>query len=268
VLLVVIWVTARFGNQQRVKSYIYDEIGSLIGQGAATQIDATVQKLALEQPTVFAAIVGIGGIIFVSTTVFITLQNGLNRVFKVKPKATGRVKVLAMLKNRILSFALILTFAFILLISLTVNALISAFLTNLEIFLGQFSTIMAAIISYVFPLIIISILISLIFRFLPDVRLRWRHCFQGGMLTAFLFETGKYLIGFYIGQSNFTEWYDSASSLMIMMVWVYYASAIFLLGATITYIVALKENGHVTSQDYAVKVEEVEKEKGKQVEGM
>lgn len=267
-LLVVLWVTSKIGNQQRVKSYIYDEIGSLVGQGAATQLDATVQKLVLEEPSVFAAIVGIGGIIFVSTTVFITLQNSLNKVFKVKAKVKGRVKVISMLKNRILSFALILTFAFVLIISLTVNALMSAFLTNLEIFLGQFSTIMAVILTYLFPLIIISILFTLIFRFLPDVRLRWKHCFLGGLLTAFLFETGKYLIGLYIGQSNFTEWYESASSLMILMVWVYYASVIFLLGATITYIVALKDNGHVTSQDYAVKVEQVEKERGKQVEGM
>lgn len=267
-LLVVLWVGSKLYKKGKIETYIYTEIGDLVGQSAATQIDSTVDKMSLIEPTIFATVIGITGIVFTATTVFVTMQNSLNEIFMVRAKAKSGIKLLRMIKDRVLSFALILTIAFILLVSLALNALISAFRSNLEVYIGQVSTMLTMIISFILPLIIIGGLFMLIFRVLPDAHIKWKYCITGGIITALLFETGKYLIGIYIGQSNLNDMYETAGSLMVLLVWVYFASAIFYFGAIVTYNIAKKENGFVKAQDYATKIEKKEVEKGRKVDGI
>ncbi|MFK7981987.1 MAG: YihY/virulence factor BrkB family protein [Saprospiraceae bacterium] len=134
------------------------------------------------------------------------------------------------------------------------NALISAFNNQLESIIGDFSAAITAIVSLVLPLIIITILFAMIFKFLPDAKLKWKDTWVGAIFTAILFSGGKYLIGFYIGNSQTANLYEAAGSVMVIMVWVFFASSIFLFGAVFTYVHAEFIDGQVLPEDYAVKV--------------
>lgn len=252
-LLVILYTATRFYDEVQVKAAIFGEIETLIGAQSATQLANSIDKLGVYDTNSWAAILGIGTLIFTSTTVFVTMQNALNRTFKVKAKPKGW-GILKLIKDRLLSFTFLIGIAFILLVSLTINALISAFNNRLESVIGDVSAAITAIVSLILPLVIITILFAMIFKFLPDAKLKWKDTWVGAIFTAILFSGGKYLIGFYIGNSQTANLYEAAGSVMIIMLWVFFASSIFLFGAVFTYIHAEYMEGEVLPQDYAVKV--------------
>lgn len=252
-LLVILFTATRFYDEAQVDEAIFGEIETLIGAQSAIQLSNTIDKLGVYDTNSWAAVLGIGTLIFTSTTVFVTMQNALNRTFKVKAKPQGW-GILKLIKDRLLSFTFLIGIAFILLVSLTINALISAFNNRLESVIGDFSAAITATVSLVLPLIIITILFAMIFKFLPDAKLKWKDTWVGAIFTALLFSGGKYLIGFYIGNSQTANLYEAAGSVMVIMVWVFFASSIFLFGAVFTYVHAEYMEGEVLPQDYAVKV--------------
>ncbi|MEK7258060.1 MAG: YihY/virulence factor BrkB family protein [Bacteroidota bacterium] len=268
-MLLVILVTAtQFYNEEQVKQAIFTQIGDLVGMGGAAQLSVTLDKLNVFEPTWWAKAVGIGALVFTATTVFVTMQDSLNAIYDVQPakRKTG-MAILKMLRDRLISFGLLVSLAFILLVSLAVNALIAAFGSFLEKWIGEASVVLVNVISLVLPLAIITVLFAMMFKFLPDIKLKWKDTWFGAFVTALLFSLGKYLISFYIGRSSAAGLYDAAGSVMVIMLWVYYASVIFFFGATFTYIRASKLS-RLHPADYAVKVEKetFEVEKGSEVE--
>ncbi|MEM6967433.1 MAG: YihY/virulence factor BrkB family protein [Bacteroidota bacterium] len=205
-------------------------------------------------------------LIFTSTTVFVTFQNALNKIFRVKPAPTGW-GILKLVKDRLLSFTLLLGVAFILLVSLTVNALLETFANYLDFLLGDVSFLFNIITSIVLPFFVITLLFAMMFKFLPDANLRWKDTWFGSILTSFLFVIGKYLISFYIGNSNVAGLYDAAGSVMIIMVWVFYASLIVMYGAVFTYVYKQLQGEKIKASDYAVRIkyEEVKLEEASSV---
>jgi membrane protein len=267
-LLVVLKTTTQFYNEIEVRQTVFDEIGGLVGRDGAQQLLNTIDKMNIYQPNLWATAIGIGVLLFTATTVFITMQNALNMIFEVKPaENTKGIGLLKMLRDRAISFALLVSIAFILLVSLVVDALITSLSEYLSRMIGDISSLMVLITSLVLPITIITLLFAMLFKFLPDAKLAWRDTWVGALVTAVLFSLGKYLIGFYIGSSNAASLYDAAGSVLVVMLWVYYASAIFLFGATFTYVRAKQLNGRVKPEDYAVRVKqtEVNVEKGADV---
>jgi membrane protein len=256
-LLVLLKVISLFYEKTTVEAAIFDEIAAMIGQEPARQLSSTIAKLSVLEPTWWATAIGLGTLLFTSTTVFATLQNALNRIFRVKakPKTSG---ILTMLKARLLSFAMLLGVAFILLVSLVVDAMISAFGKYVGKYISEFSAVLAAISSILLPLAVTTVLFAMIFKFLPDAKLKWRNTWLGAGVTALLFGVGKYLIGYYIGNSNVAGLYDAAGGVMVIMVWVFYASAIVLFGAVITKVWFNKTEGEIVPEDFAVKVKKTE----------
>jgi len=257
-LLIIVSVAARFYNEEDVRSSILDEIATLVGPEAALQLMNTLNKLSIHEPTWWATALGIGVLMFTATTVFVTMQNALNIIFEVKPVETKAFGLLKMLRDRVISFTLLISIAFILLVSLAVDALLAAFGNLLKDWIGDISTVLVFLTSVVLPLAVVTLLFAMLFKFLPDVKLRWKDTWVGAVLTALLFELGKFLIGFYIGNSATTSVYEAAGSVLIVMIWVYYASAIFLFGSTFTFVRAMELNQHVEPADYAVKVKQLE----------
>ena len=258
-LVIIIFSTSRVYDENQVRNFLFNELGGLIGKQGANNLALTIDNVADIEPTLWSTILGVGLLIFSSTTVFITMQNALNNIFDVKTKAKG-LGILKMIRDRVLSFTLLLGLTFILIISLSVNALISAFIEKLEAWMGMISSIVAVSIALFLPLLIISILFAMIFKFLPDVKLSWRETIFGAISTAILFSIGKELIGIYIGQINLGDVYNTAGSIMILMVWIFYASVIFLFGACITKAHVIDSSGgdYVQPEDYAVKTEKRE----------
>ena len=252
-LLVILFTATRFYDEAKVESAIFGEIESLIGAKSAEQLADTIDKVGVYDTSSWTAIIGIGTLLFTATTVFVTIQNALNKTFEVKAKPEG-LGILKLIKDRILSFTFLIGIAFVLLVSLAVNALVSAFSAQLETVIGDFSTALTALVSFILPLAIITVLFAMIFKFLPDAKLKWKDTWVGAIFTAILFSIGKYLIGFYIGNSQTANLYEAAGSVMVIMVWVFFASTIFLFGAVFTYVHAKYMEGKVAPQDYAVKV--------------
>lgn len=258
-LLVILFTATQFYDEMRVKAAIFGEIGDLISPKSAEALINTIDKLGVYDTNSWSAIVGIGTLLFTATTVFVTIQNALNIIFKVKAKPEG-TGILKLIKDRLLSFTFLMGIAFVLLVSLTINAIVAAFSEKLEDFLGGISASLAAITSLLLPLIVITLLFAMIFKYLPDAKLKWKDTWVGAIFTAILFSIGKYLIGFYIGNSQTVNLYDAAGSVMVIMVWVFFASTIFLFGAVFTYTHAKYMTGKIAAADYAVKVAKKEVE--------
>ena len=248
-LFIVLWTAGRFYREVAVREAIFTEVGALVGEEGAQQLIATLKALNIHEPTWWATAVGIGILMFTATTVLVTLHNTLNRIFEVTPFAAEGLGIWKMLCDRLVSFTLVVSIAFILLVSLVADAMITAFGMVVVERVGEVATFMIEFDSFLLDLAATTTLFAMFFRYLPDVKLKWKDTWIGAFVTAGLFTTGKYLIGFIIGNSMATDLYDSAGSVLVLMLWFYYASSIFLFGATFTYTRAqMMNHGRETSE--------------------
>ena len=236
ILLIIFWIAARFYKEVAVRDAIFSEISELVGPEGAQQLIATVEKLDIQEPSGWATAVGIVVLLFTATTVLVTVQSALNRIFEAPLVDTQGLGIWELVRDRLVTFTLLVTIAFILLMLLVVDALITAFGNFVETWIGVKSTYVMVFDSLLFDLVATTVLISIFFRYLPDVKLEWKDTWFGALVTAGLFAVGKYLIGFFIGNSKAADLYEAAGSLLVLMLWVYYASAIFLFGATFTFV--------------------------------
>lgn len=259
-LVVILFTTTWFYDETIVKEALFSQIGNMVGKDGAQQLLLTIEKLNVFEPTIWATILGGSILIFTSTTVFITFQNALNKIFRVKAKPVGW-GLIKLIKDRTLSFALLIGVGFILLVSLAVNAFLESFGQYLEELVGSVSILINIATTIVIPFFVITLLFAMMFKFLPDAKLKWRDTWFGAILTSILFVVGKYLISFYIGNSNVAGLYDAAGSIMVIMVWVFYASLIVMYGAVFTYTFKKMQGEKIRATEYAVKVEYKEIEK-------
>jgi membrane protein len=179
-----------------------------------------------------ATVIGIITFFIGATGAFLELQTDLDTIWRVKPKESTSFWQ-ALLKQRLISFGLVLGFGFLLLTSLVVSAALAALHTYLGNRIPGVALLWEAVNTLV-SLTVITALFAMIYKVLPDVKLAWRDVFVGALVTAGLFTIGKFLIGFYIGTSAFTSTYGAAGSVVVILVWVYYSAQIILLGAEFT----------------------------------
>jgi membrane protein len=202
---------------------------------------------------VISLVIGLVTLLFGATTAFVQLQTALNRIWDVKATAAKeRNAIWALVRDRLLSLMMILGVGFLLLVSLVISAGLSA---AGEWFGGRMSLDprLWQVINTIVSFGIVTVLIAMIFKFLPDAKIRWRDVAFGSVLTALLFTGGKYAIGLYLGRASIGSAYGAAGSVVVLMVWVYYASLIFFLGAEITYVRTRRRRGSTQPADYAEK---------------
>lgn len=251
-LLIILHSTSAFYNRQMIEDKIFGEIGNLVGNDGAEKLAVTINQLGLFDDEWWATIVGVGVLVFTSTTVFVSIQYSLNQIFNVKAKPKlGFVKLIT---DRLLSFALILVIAFVLVVSLVASALIQAFNDYLVELIPQLNWLLVNGTSIILPLIITSLLFTMMFKYLPDAVVPWRDASVGAIITALLFGLGKYFISFYIGNSNVANLYDAAGSILVMLVWVFYTAVIFYYGAVLTYCYSRAVNRGIKPASYAVRI--------------
>ena len=234
-LLIVFWTGELLYKEVEIREAVFAEIGVLVGEDGARQLMGTIEGLNIEQPTLLATLVGIAVLLFTASTTLVTIQNALNRLFEVPPADTMGKGIYQLIRHRLVSFAILIIISFILSVSLVLDAAISAFDLSLAAWLGQFSHTMVVIDSLLVELLTMTLLFALMFRYLPDVRLKWRDTWIGALLTAALFSFGEYLIGYLIGSNEIATLYDAAGSILVLMLWVFYAAAILFLGASFTF---------------------------------
>ena len=234
-LLIILWTSARFYDEVAVREAIFDKIGSLVGHKGAGQIMATLEKLSVVQPTFWATAIGLVILLFFATSVFDAMRTAFNQI--IPPQADDSVgrSVWKLLRIRFIAFAMLVSISFILLVSMVIHALITKLGNHLVQWWGETGELIVAFDFILMELGTVSLLFALYFRYLPDIRLKWRDIWLGAVLTAGFLVMGKSLIGFFIGNSTVADLYDAAGSILVLMLWVYYSSAILLLGATFTF---------------------------------
>ena len=229
-LLIAISVAGLLFGQDAARGEVERQLSDLIGARGAEAVQDVLRRLWRPHAGLAATAVGLGAVLVAATGVFIELQDSFDQIWKVRKKP-GR-GVLGTLKDRFLSFSIVVGTGFLLLVSLIASAALQALSGTIRTWAGTGRIIEA--LNFLVSFALISSLFAAIFRFLPDARTPWKVAWIGGVLTAFLFTVGKTLIGIYLGRSAIASTYGAAGSFVVFLVWVNYSAQIVFLGAEFT----------------------------------
>lgn len=230
-LLVVLAIAGMVFGRDAVEGRIVDEMRGLVGEKGAEAVQLVIQNASAPQESRVSMVLGILTLLIGASGVFIQLQSALNRIWDVAA-APKRNALWVFLRHRLISMAMVFGLGFLMLVSLIVSASLSAINAYYESVLPWAGVWL--VLNAFGSLLVITLLIAMIFRFLPDVRLAWRDVWLGALVTAVLFTLGKTAIGAYLGRASIGSSYGAAGSVVVLVVWVYYASMIFFIGAEIT----------------------------------
>jgi membrane protein len=261
-LIVVVSVCSLFFGREAIEGTIYGQIEGFVGKDAALQLQEIIKNAAIGGKGKVAAIIGIVTLLIGATSMFGEMQDSINMIWglKAKPKSAWW----SLIKTRLLSFGVIASLGFLLLVSLAISGLIEALSNRLMNYFPDITLILFYIINLVINFGVIASLFAVIFRVLPDARIKWKDVTAGAIATAVLFMLGKFAISFYISKSNVGSTYGTAGSLVVLLVWIYYSSIILYFGAEFTKAYAIKYGSEITPNKYAVIAKTVEIEQGKQ----
>lgn len=251
-LMIATTVATYFVGEEAVNGRLDNELESLLGRESADAISEIVSNAYSSGDTFWAAAISIGTLIFAATGVFANLKISLNKIWEIKPKPKSGI--LAFIKTRILSFGFVIGLGFLLIVTLVVNALVIGFIDKIAQMVPALSATVLGITSWVLATLVTAIIFAVMFRFLPDARARWRDIWAGAIFTALLFGLGRYLIGLYIGNSDFSSTYGAAGALITLLVWTYYNSQILFLGAEFTAVWAKWSGVPIVPNEHAVKI--------------
>jgi membrane protein len=222
-----------FGATQ-ARTAVVEQFRELIGPVGAEAVERLLNATAHIGTGVLATLVGIVLLLVGASSVVIELQNDLNRIWRA-PKR-DRSGYTTLIRTRLLAFGLILGFGFLLLVSLIISVSLSALVQHSRMFTQQGLLLHA--LNTLLSIGAYSVLFAMLFKFLPNVSMNWRDVWRGALVTAVLFSLGQLAIGFYLGRSATTSAYAAAASLLVLLMWLYYAAQIFLFGAEFTWVYA------------------------------
>ncbi|MDB5224301.1 MAG: YihY/virulence factor BrkB family protein [Chitinophagaceae bacterium] len=250
VLIVIISICGVLFGKEAIQGQVYGQMKGLVGGEAAIQVQDTIKNIHLTGHNIFATIISILVLLIGATGIFGEVQDSLNKIWGLRIKT--RKTWWKLIINRLLSFSIIICIGFVMMVSLLLNAMVSAFGKFLARYFSEFSVIVVQITDSVLTFVITTFLFSLMFKMLPDAKIKWKDVLVGGLITSVFFTLGKLAIGYYLGSSNIASVYGAAGSIMIIMVWVYYSSIILYLGAEFTKVYAKLYGGKIFPNEYAI----------------
>lgn len=259
-LVMIISLCGIFLGREAVEGKIVAQLSGFVGVDTAMQLQQIIKNASLAGKSTTAAIIGGITLIIGATTVFAEIQDSINTIWGLKPKPKrGWLK---MIQNRLLSFSVIISLGFLLLVSLGVTAIIDGFSERLRSHFPDVTVVVFYILNILITLVVITLIFAVIFKVLPDAKIKWKDVMAGAIATSLLFMLGKFGISFYISKSNVGSTYGTAGSLVVLLLWVYYSSIILYLGAEFTKAFAIKYGSAIHPNDYAVTTKTVEIETG------
>lgn len=258
ILVLMISLAGIFFGEDAIQGKVFSEMRGLVGPSAARQIQEVISNLKLSGKSNFALIASIITLVIGATTVFGDIQNSINRIWHVRAKPKrGWLKLIT---DRLLSSSLVVGLGFLLMVTLVVNGIILAFTDRLQVYFPDITVFFMNAVNFALSFGIIFILFGIIFRTLPDVKIEWKTVRTGALFTALLFIIGRYAIGLYLESSGTESTYGAAGALVLVLLWVYYTAAILYFGAVYTRENAIANGIPIKPADYAVYVEEKERE--------
>ncbi len=259
-LIMIISLAGIFLGREAVEGKIYGQLAGFVGADTAAQLQEIIKNASLAGKSKIAAIIGGITLLIGATTVFAEIQDSINTIWGLKPKP--KKGWLKLIQNRFLSFSVIASLGFLLLVSLGVTALIEGLSERLRANFPEVTVVVFYIINLVLTLIVVTSIFAVIFKVLPDANIKWRDVWSGAIATAVLFILGKFAISFYISKSEVGSTYGAAGSLVVLLLWIYYSSIILYFGAEFTKAYALKYGSEIHPSKYAVTTKTVEVENG------
>jgi Predicted membrane protein len=249
-LIIIISFAGIFFGQDAVRGSLYRQLQGMVGHDAAVQVQNIIANVQQTDGGVMGAIVGIAILMLGATGVFNEIQSSINFIWSIRAKPNkGWLKLL---RNRLISFSLVISCGFILLVSRVISALMDVLSDRLLLYFPNATVVLVKIFNYVLLFLVTGLLFAVIFKVLPDASIRWKDIFFGAAFTALLFMIGKFLIGFYLGNSHVRSTYGTAASLIILLLWVYYSSIILYFGAEFTKVYAIQNGAGIRPRKTAV----------------
>ena len=237
ILIIVVAVVGFVLGKESVQTYILAELAKVIGQDNGAYVMSVIQNRYHAGSGLRATLIAIALILVGSTTVCVMLKNALNTMWGVDDKPSGLLNVI---KERIMSSLIILVVGLFLLLSMLISSIISTVSNFINIPLILFTTI-----DNIVSICLLTLLFSMLYKMLPDVRISWGDVWVGGAVTAVLYTLGKFLLGLYLARSTVSSAYGAAGSLVVLLLWVYYSAQIIFLGAEFTQVYARKYGSEI-----------------------
>ena len=251
-LVIAIAIAGAVFGEEAARGEIVAQIDYLVGQQGAEAIETAIANANQPKLSSVASIISIVVLFVGASGVFAQLQTALNTVWNVEAKPNAGIW--EFIRKRLLSFGMVLSIGFLLLVSLMISTALAA-ISNLDISLFSDFALLWRILNFVISFSLITLLFALIYKYLPDVRIRWKDVWVGATITALLFIFGKYLIGLYLGKSSLGSAYGAAGSLIVFLAWVFYSAQILLFGAELTQVYTRRYGSKIRPNSHAVMID-------------
>lgn len=261
-LVIIFFFGGFFFGREAVQGQVYGQIAGIVGPHVALSIQEIIKNIHLSGDTHIATVLSTITLLVGATGLFAEIQDSINLIWgiKAKPKK-GWLKVIA---NRLLSFSLIISIGFLLLVSLVINTAMDILSNHLQEIFTSITVKIFYVLNLIVAFSIITLMFTIIFKVLPDGKVNWRDAIMGSTFTTLFFLLGKFLISYYLSQSNITTIYGAAGSVIAILLWIYFSSIILYFGAEFTMVYACMYGRKIKPNSYAVFVEVKEIEHRKQ----
>jgi len=234
-LIIIISVFGFFADDATIRAKLFNELNSFVGKESSQLLQTAINNYQIIEKSGIGAVIGVAVFLFSATTLFSIMQNSINYIWRIRVKPKLKLNLLKLIRDRLFSFGMILSLGLVVLISLLIEASVSLLHDYLSQHFNPEFLVSINITRMILSFLLTTTVFAFIFRFLPDVTVRWKASLFGALISALLFFLGKYLIGFIIGKSQLGVIYGAASSLIILLLWVYYVSLIFYFGVEVCY---------------------------------
>ena len=257
-LIIAIAIAGAIFGEEAAKGELVGQIQGLVGDSGAEVIQGAIQNANKPNIGSIASIISIVVLLFGASGVFAQLQDALNTVWEVE--SDPKLGIWGFIRKRILSFGAVLGIGFLLLVSLVVSAALSGLSSYMSDVIPGID-LLWRLLNLVISFIVITFLFALMYKYLPDVKIKWSDVWIGAALTSVLFSIGKYALGLYLGRSSFGSIYGAAGSLMVLLAWIYYAAQILFFGAEFTQVYARRYGSQIVPDEHAIPLSEEAKAK-------
>lgn len=251
-LIIILSVFGFFFGREAITGKFFGQINGMVGNEAAIQIQETIKNIELSNSNVFATIFGVIILLIGASGVFAEIQSSINFIWGLKAKPDKGI--IKFVKNRLMSFSMIASVGFLLLVSLMVNTVMDLINSRLIIYFPDSTIYLFYILNILMLFATTTILFMIIFKTLPDGYIAWKDALIGSSFTSFFFMFGKFAIGFYLGSSTVASVYGAAGSIIIILIWVYYSAIILYFGAEFTKVYSREHGKKIIPNDYTVEI--------------
>ncbi|MCS3871405.1 membrane protein [Chryseobacterium ginsenosidimutans] len=248
-LIIIIWIAGYVFGEEAIRGEISNQISGIMGQDVAKSIQDMIAGALIDKENVIMKAVGIGSLVFGSTTLFFQLQRSLNALWDVK--AAPKKALVKFLLDRANSLGMILIIGFLLMITMVLSSLISVLNNWITAYFGLETYLAVQLVNFSIGFVIVMFLFALIFKVLPDVKVSWKPVWKGAFLTTVLFTLGKFLLSLYFGTAKPTSAFGAAGTVILIMMWINYSCMLIFFGAEYTKVYAYKKGYTIIPSKHA-----------------